>query len=140
MLILPFGIKSSSYNTTKETTTLQTGHWVQMTKWEQTYPNCTYNCISIWYTLWRYSTPDAYGYYHYTYSFQSNSKWNNGHLANTGMYGTTIYFDNIAVAYLNYGIAGHKSETQLGINFKIHHTYIKSNTRIRWSSKQTYLN
>ena len=140
MMVLPLGLISSENERNKEETTLQQGKWVQLYDWNQTYPNCAYNCISIWYTLWRYSTPDPYGYYHYTYTFQSNSKWNNGNLANTGMYGTIIYFDNVQVAYLNYGIAGYKSDTQLGIGFKIHKSYIKANSVARLTKKETYLN
>lgn len=142
LMILPFGMRSSNYDLTKESvkTERQTGKWVQVFNWKQTYPNCTYNCVSLWYTLWKYTTPDEYGYYHYSYNFQSNSKWANGHLANTGMYGTTIYIDGEAITYLNYGIAGATERTQLSIVFKIHYSYIKSNSMLSFKTKQTYLN
>ena len=143
LLIIPFGIKSSNYNNTNNKsikTERQNGKWVQAFSWKQTNPNCAYNCVSLWYTLWKYSTPDEYGYYHYSYIFQSNAKWGNGHLANIGMYGTTIYIDGSPITYLNYGIAGATERTQLSITFKIHYTYVKSNSMLSFKTKETYLN
>ena len=140
LLCLPFGLISNNGITQNQTKTIQTGKWVQTGKWMETVPSCRYNCVSLWHTLWRYSEPDNYGYYQYCYSFQSNAKWNNGRLANTGMYGTTISIDGMSVSYLNYGIAGTNSDTQLNIYFKIHYSYIKNNSSIRFSTKNTYLN
>ena len=84
--------------------------------------------------------PDKYGNYKYSYLFLSNSKWNNGVLANTGMHGNTISIDKKIVTYLNYGIAGSNTQTQLSIYFKIHKSKIKTNSQISWSCNQTYLN
>lgn len=143
LILIPFGIKSSNYDNTNNKpikTELQSGKWIQAFSWKQTNELCSYNCVSLWYTLWKYSTPDEYGYYHYSYVFQSNSKWGNGYLANTGMYGTTIYIDNEPITQLNYGIAGATETTQLNISFKIHYSYVKYNSIISFQTKETYLN
>lgn len=142
-MIMPFAmVNSSSNNIKKELPQFQqqykqTGQWVQLWDYKQSNPSCQYNCVSVWYTLWRFSLPDEYGYYQYCYVFQSNSKWANGYLANTGMQGTTIYVNGQPVTYLDYGVAGTTGQTQLGIYFKVHYNYV--NKPITWMTKQMYL-
>ena len=140
LLFIPLISNTKNDTNINDRNFIQSGSWVQIFNWRETEPSCRYDCVSIWYSLFRWSTPDSYGNYQYCYSFLSNSKWSNGVLANTGMQGTTIYFDGKAVTYLNYGIAGTNNTQQLNIYFKIHYTYIKSNSLTKWTTTQTYLN
>lgn len=118
------------------------GNWQPVGNWQISNPNCQRNCTSLWYILYRYTEKDVYGRYQYCYVFQSNSKWNNGTLANTAMYDLKIYLDSKVISSTSYIIAGTGTQysPQAKIYFYVNPSDIKSNSIITFYAKNTYIN
>jgi hypothetical protein len=121
---------------------VKSGVWTPVGGWQLTNPNCASNCASLWYILYKFSEKDSYGRYQYCYVFQSNSRWINGTLANTGMQNLKIYVDSKLVSTTSYILAGAGTNysPQAKVYFYVNPSDIKSNSVITFYAQNTYLN
>jgi len=119
-------------------------NWTQITTWSQTNINCNYNCVDIYSAVYKSSILDEYGRYKFCYVYQSNSKWQNGKLANTGVLDLEIYVNNQIKKRVPYLIIGTGSDMspQALIYFNIHPKELENcnNINFYWIAKNTYLN